>query len=89
MTNLVIIVHGMNTHLTISAIIELWPDSQTLASDVGVKPIVAYRWHQRSSIPAEYDKRVLDAAKRRKIKLTPWDLVNARHSQFQPQSGAA
>jgi hypothetical protein len=62
----------------LQAIIERWPTKRELAEDAGVSPVAVIRWHQRASIPAKYDARLLDAAMMRGIPLTWRELVAAR-----------
>ena len=65
------------THPILS-ILHKWPSRQTLADDLGLDVIVVHRWHQRASIPAKYDTRLLDAASRRNIPLLWRELMEAR-----------
>lgn len=61
-------------------IIERWPSRSALADDVSVPVIVVHRWHQRASIPAKYDVRLLDAASARNIPLNWRELMDARNA---------
>lgn len=65
------------THPILS-ILHKWPSRQALAEDLGLDVIVVHRWHQRTSIPAKYDTRLLDAASRRNIPLLWRELMDAR-----------
>ena len=58
------------------SIIQLWPSVEELAADVGVKPLTARGWLQRSSIPARYWTLVLRAAKEREIDVS-YDILLA------------
>lgn len=62
----------------ILTILSLWPSRQELADDMGLPLFAIHRWHQRESIPPEYDLRLLDAAANRNIPLLWRDLMKAR-----------
>lgn len=66
------------THPFIS-IMSRWPSRQMLAVDLNVPVIVVHRWHQRASIPAKYDVRLLEAASARNIPLNWRELMDARN----------
>lgn len=65
------------THPILS-ILQLWPSRKELAADLGLSLVVVHRWHQRESIPPEYDLRLLEAASNRNIPLLWRDLMDAR-----------
>lgn len=68
---------GMSEHPIID-ILGRWPSRKELAEDIGKGVIVVHRWHQRKSIPAEYDLCLIEAASRRGIGLSLEDLAEAR-----------
>jgi hypothetical protein len=74
---------------TAQDIIDRWPSRAEMAKDVGRPVIVVHRWWQRSSIPAKYDTRLLDAASARNIPLNWRELMDARspNSDQHGQSG--
>lgn len=76
------------THPILS-ILNMWPSRQDLASDMGLPLIAVHRWHQRESIPPEYDLRLLDAAANRNIPLLWRDLMKAREvaRELKPRGG--
>lgn len=59
-------------------ILNRWPSRQSLADDLSIPLVVVHRWHQRASIPAKYDTRILDCASRRNIPLNWRELMDAR-----------
>ena len=72
------LMRGMQTQHPILDILNKWPSRQSLADDINLAVIVVHRWHQRRSIPAKYDTRLLDAASRRNIPLLWRELMDAR-----------
>jgi len=69
---------GMKQAHPILSILSLWPSRQDLAEDMNLSLIAIHRWHQRKSIPPEYDLRLLDAAANRNVPLLWRDLMKAR-----------
>ena len=60
------------------AIIQRWPTRQDLADDAGVDLFAVHRWFQRNSIPGKHDARLLAGARRRGVKVTAKELIEAR-----------
>lgn len=75
-------------------IIERWPNRRTLCDDINqrvpesrkIELVAVHRWHQRKSIPGEYDAVILDAASDRNIPLNWRELIDAR-SVLSDQNG--
>jgi hypothetical protein len=74
------LMRGMKTQHPIRTILNKWPSRQELADDLKLAVVVVHRWHQRASIPAKYDTRLLDAASARNIPLLWRELMDARAS---------
>ncbi len=73
---------GMDSNLTVRAIIDMWPSRAALAEDVGtpddpVTLATVHKWAQRNSIPSQYHAPLLRAAGRREIALSANQLVAA------------
>ena len=58
-------------------IIERWGSYLDLAEDLGCKYQKVQKWHARNSIPASVWADLLAGARRRKIKLTATELIQA------------
>lgn len=69
-----------NSPATFDELINQWPSLGEMATDLGVQYVNVYRWKERNSIPPEYWGKVLEAAKRRKIRLKPTDLITLAES---------
>jgi hypothetical protein len=82
----------MKNHITAKQIILKWPSRKVLAEDVSSitgRPLdifAVHRWHQRNSIPAQYDAALIASACERDIDLSLVDLMGAR-SKHTEQSG--
>ncbi len=48
-------------------VMDRWPDLHTLAADVGVTWNTCRMWYTRGKVPVSYWKRLLAAARRRRI----------------------
>lgn len=70
--------HAAMSEHPIIDILGRWPSRKELAEDIGKGVIVVHRWHQRKSIPAEYDLDLVEAASKRGIGLSLEDLAKAR-----------
>lgn len=62
----------------IQQIIDEWRSRKQLAEDIGTTPGRVRHWYQRRSIPGEYWRDIVRAAKRRKIKLSLSQLADAQ-----------
>jgi hypothetical protein len=51
-------------------IIELWPSARELASDLGKNYETVRKWRFRNNIPADYWMPIIDAGKKRRIRVT-------------------
>lgn len=78
MTKKVITSGDMQANDEIRNIILLWPSRRVLAEDMGVDVVVVHRWWQRRSIPAGFDAKLIDAARRRELPLSFERLALAR-----------
>lgn len=63
--------------MTFSDLISLWPNLTQFARDIGVTVDLASKWRRERGIPSYHWPAVLGSAKKRKIKLTADDLMNA------------
>jgi len=65
--------------MTFRQIIDLWPTMSALATDVGLqdKYQTVAAWKRRDSIPPDYWRSVVEAAKRRDLPVTYETLANA------------
>lgn len=50
---------------TYGAIINLWPNAEEFARDLGISGVRARQWRARNGIPAGYWRAIIDAAERR------------------------
>ncbi len=69
---------------TASEILSRWPSRRAVADDLGKKPVVVHRWHQRQGIPQKYHAALLDAASRRNIPLNWRELLDHRSEPVTP-----
>ena len=60
---------------TVRAIIAMWPTMTDLAEDIEVEYNTVQKWKERERIPSEHFQALLDAAKKRRIKLKAEDLI--------------
>jgi hypothetical protein len=72
----------MDSHLTVRAIINLWPSRAALVEDIHtaedpVTLATVHKWAQRNSIPSRYHAAVLRAAVRRTFALSAEAMVAA------------
>lgn len=96
MTVSVIIVRGMDTKHPVQEIIERWPSRRALCDDINaglpegrrIDLVAVHRWHQRKSIPGQYDGLILASASMREIPLEWRELMDAR-SVHNDQDGHA
>lgn len=70
-------------------IFQIWPKLTDLAADLGMSYQTVAAWKRRGRIPAEYDLRLIDAARRRGGQLTLSTLALARASKRRPPEDAA
>lgn len=47
---------------TFREVMDLWPDTATLASDVGAPPYRVRKWRERDSIPSPEWRKLIEAA---------------------------
>ena len=57
-------------------IVDRWPSRQVFVSDLGVEEETVRGWVRRDSVPSGYWKRLLKAARKRRIKITPELLID-------------
>ena len=57
-------------------IVDRWPSKQIFASDMKVGDETVKGWVRRDSVPSGYWKRLLKAARKRRIKITPELLID-------------
>jgi hypothetical protein len=67
-------------------ILDRWPTRSAISKDLGVNLDVVSHWYGRSSIPAKHFMALMVSARRRKIRLSIRELVEAKGS---PLSEAA
>jgi hypothetical protein len=72
----------MDSHLTVRAIIDLWPSRAALVEDIHtdddpVTLATVHKWAQRNSIPSRYHAAVLRAGARRSFALSAESIVAA------------
>jgi hypothetical protein len=67
--------------MTFSHLIEQWPSLAELAADIGQKPEAVQKWKQRNSVPSVHWLALIDAAKRRGIKLSMETLAQIQSQQ--------
>lgn len=79
----------MSTFASISDLIAAWPKRAALAMDIGVTVDRVHKWAQSNTIPARYQKAVLDAAERRGIALSAEELVRLNAGAFPVPKEAA
>ena len=56
-------------------IIDRWESRGAFAADIGVSPMNAYQMYHRNIIPARYWRRLVEAAKQRRIRLKVDELI--------------
>jgi hypothetical protein len=59
-------------------IFTIWPTAADLARDIGENPVTVRHWRRRGSIPARFDRSIVDAAAKRGASLSFEDMANAR-----------
>lgn len=70
-------------------ILHIWPSMAELAADLGKPYQTVAAWKQRGRIPADYDLRLIEAAKKRGKHLTLEQLAHARLTTTDQDRGAA
>lgn len=56
---------------SVSELIDLWSSPAEMAADLGmIDPTIVRMWKYRQRIPATYDLKIVEAAKRRKFPVT-------------------
>lgn len=58
-----------NSPATFDELINQWPSLGEMATDLGVQYVNVYRWKERNSIPTKYWVPLIEAARRRKIRI--------------------
>lgn len=71
---------------TIRDLVELWPTRAEFASDLGVPIARVHKWVSANTIPAKYQRAVVDSGSGRGIAVTADLIVNLHAS---PKSNAA
>ena len=71
-------------------IFQIWPSLAEMARDIGKEYQTVAKWAQRNRIPPESWDRVIKAASRRRISLTPGliNRLNAPRGQTLPEGRA-
>lgn len=62
-------------------ILDRWPSRAAIALDAGVDLFAVHRWYQRGGFPARHDATLIAAARRRKIRLSAREIVDARSAR--------
>ncbi len=63
------------THESFSKIVRLWPDDDTLASEVGATKEQVRKWRARDRIPSEWWQAIVGAARKRRFTVTYQELA--------------
>jgi hypothetical protein len=61
--------------VTFQDVIDLWPSMSCLAEDLEVEYDTVRKWRDRGRVPQEYFQSIIDAARKRRIRLKAADLV--------------
>ena len=67
----------------------IWPTWKELSDDLGVPYTTVWSWKVRNRIPADYEQKIIAAAKARGVELTLQDFADVRKPHANVKQGAA